>query len=88
MSCGRPHETPCGKVHEMLDPYLDAELDEPDCEAMKQHFAECPNCENDFYIVRTVKVRLHTACGMSAPEDLRVAIVSFLRGSSRGGGGR
>ena len=80
MSCGHPHETDCGKVHEMLDPYLDAELDLQGCDAISQHFTECPDCERDYFIVRTVKVRVHSACGMTAPEGLRMMIITRLRG--------
>ncbi len=85
MSCGRPHATDCGKVQEMLDPYLDAELDRQGCDEISQHFKECPNCERDFYVVRTVKVLVHRACGTAAPEGLRMMIITRLRGYDVGG---
>jgi anti-sigma factor (TIGR02949 family) len=85
MSCGHPHETDCGKVHEMIDPYLDAELDTQGCDAITQHFKECPDCERDYYLVRTVKVRVHRACGMSAPDGLRMMIITRLRGFTSAG---
>jgi hypothetical protein len=39
MSCGKPHETPCNEVLDLVYWYLDGEVSEDDCDHIRQHLA-------------------------------------------------
>ena len=83
MSCGNPHETPCSEVQDLLDLYLDQELDHERSTSITVHFAECNPCYVTFVLVRTVKTRVHGACcNTVAPESLRISLIGRFRGEA------
>lgn len=79
MSCGNPHETDCSDVLDLVDEYLDGELDDDRRLAIEEHFAECTPCVGELGREQTVKALVYRSCACSAPERLRVQIVARIR---------
>lgn len=80
MSCGRPHETPCVQVLALVHTYLDDEVTEVERVDIHQHLGECPPCDEQFQVVRTVKLVIQRSCTTSvAPDHLRSTIVTRIR---------
>lgn len=76
MSCGKPHETPCGEVLARIYAYLDGELDEGGCADIKEHLDECGPCLREYGLEEAVKRLVHKACGCDpVPGDLRSKVL-------------
>jgi len=72
VSCGEHHETPCSEVLEKVWLYLDNEIDETDCAAIKHHLDECSPCLRKFGIEQEVKALVARTCGSDhPPTDLK-----------------
>lgn len=80
MSCGRSHAVSCTRVLSVVHEYLDGEVAEVERIDIVQHLSECPPCEEQVAILRTVKVVVHRSCAdQAAPESLRVSIMARVR---------
>ncbi len=90
---GAGERTPCGcdEAIDRLFEYLDAELPEPDCLRLAAHIAVCDGCLDAAGAERHVRDLIRRSCAESAPETLRVRVVSQLTvwrvGQDRGSGG-
>lgn len=83
MSCGRAHATPCTTVLSLIHAYSDGETTEIQRVDIVQHLQECPPCDEQFTLVRAVKVLVQRSCASSpAPDQLRARIVASIREGS------
>jgi mycothiol system anti-sigma-R factor len=61
----------CADYLERIVYFLDNELDEADCSAVRHHLDECGPCLEKYDLQRTVKTIVARSCSERAPEDLR-----------------
>ena len=72
MSCGDPHETPCGEVLADVYVYLDGEQDAASYDKVRQHLDECAPCLRQYGLEQAVKALVARCCGSDrAPRELR-----------------
>ena len=80
MSCGNPHATDCSDVLEMVDEFLDGEIDDARRLQIAQHLDECAPCLQQYGLEQAGKALVHRSCGCeAAPERLRMQIVTSIR---------
>ncbi len=80
MSCGNPHEKPCGEVLDQVYAYLDGELGAPDCTQIRQHLDECGPCLREYGLWEAVKQLVHKHCGNDAvPAGLRAKVLARIQ---------
>ena len=80
MSCGNPHATPCTEVLVHIHGYLDGTVDATFMSAVVQHLDECPPCQTEVRVERTVRALVVRSCGgTSAPDALRMQIITRIR---------
>ena len=79
MSCGKPHQTGCSEVLDVVYSFLDGEIDEQRKDQIREHLEECGPCLRQFGIEREVKILVARCCGADrAPESLRLRIVARI----------
>ncbi len=79
MSCGGPHATPCSEVLAKVYTYIDGELEEANCEEIREHLDECGPCLEEYGLEEAVKKLVAKHCGHDAvPEDLRSKVLSQI----------
>lgn len=65
----------CGTVIHVLYAFVDGELDSVQASAISVHLAECPRCEAEVVVARTVKTVIRRAHPPSpAPANVSAAI--------------
>jgi mycothiol system anti-sigma-R factor len=69
----------CADYLERIVFFLDNELDEADCSAVRHHLDECGPCLKKYDLERTVKQVVARSCHESAPEGLRAKVLVQLR---------
>ena len=79
MSCGNPHDEDCSEMLALVYEYLDEEIDDDSRARILHHLNECGPCLQQFGLEQTVKQLVHRSCACSAPESLRVQIVTSIR---------
>jgi anti-sigma factor (TIGR02949 family) len=71
----------CEKATDLMDGYLDGELDPVTSQAIEQHLRDCRNCEKKYMANRTLIRAVGSAISYyKAPAELRERIQSSLRG--------
>ncbi|SEF83360.1 mycothiol system anti-sigma-R factor [Thermomonospora echinospora] len=79
MSCGKPHETPCTEVLARVYSYLDGELDDSNCDKVREHLDECGPCLREYGLEEAVKRLVGKSCGCEpAPEELRSKVMGRI----------
>ena len=63
-------EHDCADYLERIVYFLDNELDEADCSAVRHHLDECGPCLEKYDLQRTVKTIVARSCTERAPEGL------------------
>ncbi|MFW6639463.1 mycothiol system anti-sigma-R factor [Nocardiopsis algeriensis] len=72
-------ETPCSEVLEKLYTYIDGELEENNCEQIRQHLDECAPCLEEYGLDEAVKKLVAKHCGCDpVPLDLRDKVLGRL----------
>jgi mycothiol system anti-sigma-R factor len=61
----------CADYLERIVYFLDNELDEADCSAVRVHLDECGPCLEKYDLQRTVKAVVARSCSEAAPYHLR-----------------
>ena len=61
----------CADYLERIVYFLDNELDEADCSAVRVHLDECGPCLEKYDLQRTVKAVVARSCSEAAPDHLR-----------------
>lgn len=69
----------CELILERVHQFLDHELDEASCDAIRAHLDACEQCLDDYDIEMAVKQLVSRCCrGQQAPPQLRVTIVTSI----------
>jgi mycothiol system anti-sigma-R factor len=69
----------CADYLERIVYFLDNELDEADCSAVRVHLDECGPCLEKYDLQRTVKTVVARSCTESAPDGLRERVRMQIR---------
>lgn len=70
----------CADYLERIVYFLDNELDEADCSAVRMHLDECGPCLEKYDLQRTVKAVVARSCSSeSAPDSLRARVRVQIR---------
>lgn len=69
----------CTDFLERIVYFIDNELDEADCSAVRHHLDECGPCLRKYDLERTVKQVVARSCHEVAPEGLRARVMFQLR---------
>lgn len=72
------HES-CADYLERIVYFLDNELDEADCAAVRIHLDSCNPCLERYDLQRTVKAIIARSCSESAPDELRQRVLVRIR---------
>jgi mycothiol system anti-sigma-R factor len=81
MSHSHAEPTP-GECADFLDQivyFLDNELDQADCSAVRLHLDSCNPCLEKYDLQRTVKAVVARSCAEAAPEELRNRVLFRIR---------
>ena len=76
------HEYESGECDDFLERiiyFLDNELDEADCSAVRMHLDECGPCLHKYDLERTVKAVVARSCSEAAPDALRERVLVRIR---------
>ena len=70
----------CTDFLERIVYFIDNELDEADCSAVRVHLDECGPCLEKYDLQRTVKAVVARSCSSeSAPSELRARVMVQIR---------
>ena len=76
------HEPTAGECADFLERivfFLDNELDEADCSAVRLHLDSCNPCLERYDLQRTVKSIVARSCSEAAPRELRDRVMLRLQ---------
>ncbi|NPC96125.1 mycothiol system anti-sigma-R factor [Nocardioides sp. zg-DK7169] len=71
--------TDCADYLEQIVYFIDNELAEADCDAVRVHLDTCNPCLEKYDLQRTVKSVVARSCSEAAPQELRDRVVFRLR---------
>jgi mycothiol system anti-sigma-R factor len=74
-----PTNSECADFLERIVYFLDNELDEADCSAVRLHLDACNPCLAKYDLQRTVKAVVARSCSEAAPQDLRERVLFRIR---------
>jgi anti-sigma factor (TIGR02949 family) len=69
----------CDKARAELEEYLHNELRAADASDIREHVANCPDCQAELRVGVAITEVVQRACRESAPEQLRVQVLSQIR---------
>ena len=69
----------CADFLERIVYFLDNELDETDCSAVRLHLDSCNPCLERYDLQRTVKAVVARSCSEAAPDELRQRVLLRIR---------
>jgi mycothiol system anti-sigma-R factor len=76
---GEPTHSECADFLERIVYFLDNELDEADCSAVRLHLDSCNPCLEKYDLQRTVKTVVARSCSERAPAELRERVLLRIR---------
>jgi mycothiol system anti-sigma-R factor len=76
---GEPTPGECADFLERIVYFLDNELDEADCSAVRLHLDSCNPCLEKYDLQRTVKAVVARSCTEAAPDQLRQRVLLQIR---------
>jgi mycothiol system anti-sigma-R factor len=74
-----PTSSECADFLERIVYFLDNELDEADCSAVRLHLDACNPCLEKYDLQRTVKAVVARSCSEAAPDELRQRVLYRIR---------
>jgi len=74
-----PTNSECADYLERIVYFLDNELDEADCSAVRHHLDACSPCLERYDLQRTVKAVVARSCSEAAPDELRQRVMFRIR---------
>ena len=74
-----PSNEDCADFLEPIVYFLDNELDEADCSAVRLHLDACNPCLEKYDLQRTVKAVVARSCSEAAPQELRERVMFRIR---------
>ncbi|MBW4041873.1 MAG: alpha-ketoglutarate decarboxylase [Acidobacteria bacterium] len=69
----------CEKAKSDLEEYLHHELARREYADISEHLANCADCSDEVHVGRVLTDAVKRACRDTAPEDLRLQVISSLR---------
>ncbi len=69
----------CADFLERIVYFIDNELDDADCTAVRVHLDTCNPCLERYDLQRTVKSIVARSCSESAPDELRRRVLVRIR---------
>ena len=69
----------CDKARRDLEEYLRNEVCKTSQTDIAEHLANCPGCQDEALVARTLTDVVARACKETAPEDLRDQVLERLR---------
>ena len=69
----------CAKAKRDLEEYLHHELERSEYSDITDHLANCVDCSDEVHLGRVLTEAVKRACDDTAPEQLRLQVVSRLR---------
>ncbi|MCW2764478.1 MAG: anti-sigma factor [Nocardioides sp.] len=69
----------CADFLERIVYFIDNELDEADCSAVRLHLDSCNPCLEKYDLQRTVKSVVARSCSEAAPSELRERVLVRIR---------
>ena len=76
---GEPSASDCAEFLDRIVYFIDNELDEADCSAVRVHLDSCNPCLEKYDLQRTVKAVVARSCSESAPDELRQRVMVQIR---------
>jgi mycothiol system anti-sigma-R factor len=70
-------ESICEKCEEMLQPFLDRELDEFERREAQAHLDACPYCARRYRFEADLRVFVRNACDEPMPAELKAKLASL-----------
>jgi mycothiol system anti-sigma-R factor len=74
-----PSATDCAEFLDRIVYFIDNELDEADCSAVRVHLDSCNPCLEKYDLQRTVKSVVARSCTEVAPDELRARVLFKIR---------
>ena len=74
-----PSAADCADFLERIVYFLDNELDEADCSAVRLHLDSCNPCLEKYDLQRAVKSVVARSCHEAAPDELRQRVLLQIR---------
>ncbi len=78
-SIAEPSASDCAEFLDRIVYFIDNELDEADCSAVRVHLDSCNPCLEKYDLQRTVKSVVARSCTEVAPDDLRQRVLFRIR---------
>lgn len=69
----------CDKAKKDLEEYLRHEVCTTEAADIREHLANCPECQNEALVAQTLTEAVQRACKETAPEDLKNQVLASLR---------
>jgi anti-sigma factor (TIGR02949 family) len=69
----------CEKAKKDIEEYLHNELQADDAADIREHLANCADCEGEAHVGMVLTEVVQRACKETAPEELRVQVLATLR---------
>jgi anti-sigma factor (TIGR02949 family) len=69
----------CEKAKQDLEEYLHQELERSEYADISEHLANCKDCSDEVHLGRVLTDAVKRACQDTAPEELRVQVITSLR---------
>ncbi len=69
----------CEKARAELEEYLHNELRREDAADIREHVANCPDCQAELRVGVAITEVVQRACKESAPEQLRLQVLARIR---------
>jgi mycothiol system anti-sigma-R factor len=70
-------ESICEKCEEMLQPYLDRELDETERREAETHLVECGYCRKRYHFEEDLRRFVRRCCDEPMPAELKAKLASL-----------
>ena len=68
----------CKKIEELLNPYIDQELDAESTQTVEEHLKSCPSCREEYLKLKQVVSTLGSISPQPAPEILTQSIMAKI----------
>ena len=72
----------CEKARQDLEEYLRDEVCKTQHSVLKEHIENCPECQSEALVAKTLTEVVARACKESAPEELRDQVLARLRSAT------
>ncbi|NNC13129.1 mycothiol system anti-sigma-R factor [Planctomonas sp. JC2975] len=69
----------CDKAKKDIEEYLHNELQADDAADIREHLANCDDCQSEVHVGIVLTEVVQRACKETAPEQLRVQVLAQLR---------